>query len=160
MHDKIKSVLCLVLSRVASLDSFVLLPTRNVGSSGTSIGKGKASHLLSAGKTLYEKIWESHVVEETPLSALLYVDRHLVHEVTSPQAFEGLRLARRGVRRPDCTLVTVDHNVPTINGRGLSTSSAQSRALHFPDVLPSVEIPTRPLMVHSGHSPLGLERLR
>jgi len=121
MHDKIKSVLCLVLSRVASLDSFVLLPTRNVGSSGTSIGKGKASHLLSAGKTLYEKIWESHVVEETPLSALLYVDRHLVHEVTSPQAFEGLRLARRGVRRPDCTLVTVDHNVPTSDRSNLLT---------------------------------------
>jgi len=75
--------------------------------------KGAIFTRLSAGKTLYEKIWESHLVEETPLSALLYVDRHLVHEVTSPQAFEGLRLAGRGVRRPDCTLVTVDHNVPT-----------------------------------------------
>lgn len=64
-------------------------------------------------RTLYDKIWDDHVVDDDGLSTLLYVDRHLVHEVTSPQAFEGLRLASRGVRRPDCTLVTVDHNVPT-----------------------------------------------
>ena len=65
-------------------------------------------------KTLYEKIWESHVVaapEGEP--TLLYVDLHLVHEVTSPQAFDGLRLNGRGVRRPDLTLATADHNVPT-----------------------------------------------
>ncbi|HEY1762948.1 MAG TPA: 3-isopropylmalate dehydratase large subunit [Acidimicrobiales bacterium] len=67
-----------------------------------------------AGKTLYEKIWENHVVvapegEQT----LLYIDLHLVHEVTSPQAFDGLRLNGRGVRRPDLTLATADHNVPT-----------------------------------------------
>lgn len=68
---------------------------------------------LDAGKTLYDKIFEDHMVTETDGSTLLYIDRHLVHEVTSPQAFEGLRLARRGVRRPDCTLLTVDHNVPT-----------------------------------------------
>jgi 3-isopropylmalate dehydratase len=53
------------------------------------------------------------------MSSLLYIDRHLVHEVTSPQAFEGLRLAGRGVRRPDCTLTTVDHNVPTEDRSGL-----------------------------------------
>lgn len=68
---------------------------------------------LSAGRTLYDKIWDDHLVDDDGLSSLIYVDRHLVHEVTSPQAFEGLRLAGRGVRRPDCTLVTVDHNVPT-----------------------------------------------
>lgn len=68
---------------------------------------------LDAGKTLYDKIFEDHTVTETDGSTLLYIDRHLVHEVTSPQAFEGLRLAHRGVRRPDCTLLTVDHNVPT-----------------------------------------------
>jgi 3-isopropylmalate/(R)-2-methylmalate dehydratase large subunit len=65
-------------------------------------------------KTLYEKIWESHVVaspEGEP--TLLYIDLHLVHEVTSPQAFDGLRLNARGVRRPDLTLATADHNVPT-----------------------------------------------
>jgi 3-isopropylmalate/(R)-2-methylmalate dehydratase large subunit len=67
-----------------------------------------------APKTMFEKIWESHVVREEPgKPALLYVDLHLVHEVTSPQAFEGLRLAERSVRRPDLTLATVDHNVPT-----------------------------------------------
>ncbi|MFO7173905.1 MAG: 3-isopropylmalate dehydratase large subunit, partial [Bacillota bacterium] len=67
-----------------------------------------------APKTLFEKIWESHVVHEEPgRPALLYIDLHLVHEVTSPQAFEGLRLAGRKVRRPDLTVATVDHNVPT-----------------------------------------------
>jgi 3-isopropylmalate dehydratase len=64
-------------------------------------------------RTLYDKIWDDHIVEDDGLSSLIYVDRHLVHEVTSPQAFEGLRLSNRGVRRPDCTLSTVDHNVPT-----------------------------------------------
>jgi 3-isopropylmalate/(R)-2-methylmalate dehydratase large subunit len=65
-------------------------------------------------RTLFEKVWDAHVVrEEDDGPALLYVDLHLVHEVTSPQAFEGLRLAGRGVRRPDLTLATVDHNVPT-----------------------------------------------
>ena len=64
-------------------------------------------------KTLFDRIWESHVVHEaTGEPALLYVDLHLIHEVTSPQAFEGLRLAGAGVRRPDLTLATMDHNVP------------------------------------------------
>lgn len=64
--------------------------------------------------TLYDKIWRDHVVSTTPDGmGLIYIDRHLVHEVTSPQAFEGLREAGRPVRRPDCTLTTVDHNVPT-----------------------------------------------
>lgn len=67
----------------------------------------------AAGKTMYDKIWDSHVVDDSSEGGLIYVDRHLVHEVTSPQAFEGLRTAGRRVRRPDCTLVTVDHNVPT-----------------------------------------------
>lgn len=63
---------------------------------------------------MYDKIWDDHVVEGTSDGqALLYIDRHLVHEVTSPQAFEGLEAAGRPARRPDCTLVTVDHNVPT-----------------------------------------------
>ncbi|MCH8191729.1 MAG: 3-isopropylmalate dehydratase large subunit [Chloroflexi bacterium] len=65
-------------------------------------------------KTMFDKIWETHLVHQEPgQSALLYVDLHLVHEVTSPQAFEGLRLAGRKVRRPDLTVATVDHNVPT-----------------------------------------------
>ena len=64
--------------------------------------------------TLLDKVWDAHVVhQEADGPALLYVDLHLVHEVTSPQAFEGLRLAGRRVRRPDLTLATVDHNVPT-----------------------------------------------
>jgi 3-isopropylmalate/(R)-2-methylmalate dehydratase large subunit len=65
-------------------------------------------------KTLFEKIWEAHVVVEEPgKPSLIYIDRHLVHEVTSPQAFEGVRLAGRKIRRPDLTFATMDHNVPT-----------------------------------------------
>src|SRR3989338_6958933 len=66
------------------------------------------------GQTVFEKIWTRHVVEMVPDgTALLYMDRHLVHEVTSPQAFEGLRLSGRRVRRPELTVATMDHNVPT-----------------------------------------------
>jgi 3-isopropylmalate/(R)-2-methylmalate dehydratase large subunit len=65
-------------------------------------------------KTMFEKIWENHVVvQEAGKPAVLYIDLHLVHEVTSPQAFDGLRIAGRKVRRPDRTVATVDHNVPT-----------------------------------------------
>jgi 3-isopropylmalate/(R)-2-methylmalate dehydratase large subunit len=65
-------------------------------------------------RTLYEKIWDAHVVETQPDgTCLIYIDRHLVHEVTSPQAFEGLRVAGRKVRRPDLTLAVPDHNLPT-----------------------------------------------
>jgi 3-isopropylmalate/(R)-2-methylmalate dehydratase large subunit len=67
-------------------------------------------------KTLYDKIWDAHLVHEAPGEAsVLYIDRHLVHEVTSPQAFEGLRDTGRKVRRPDLTLAVPDHNVPTTN---------------------------------------------
>ena len=65
-------------------------------------------------KTMFEKIWDNHVVhDEAGQAAIIYVDLHLVHEVTSPQAFDGLRLANRQVRRPDLTVCTADHNVPT-----------------------------------------------
>ena len=69
---------------------------------------------MSKAKTLYEKIWDAHVVDQRDDgTALIYIDRHLVHEVTSPQAFESLRLAGRKVRRPDLTLAVPDHNLPT-----------------------------------------------
>ena len=69
-----------------------------------------------AARTLFGKIWEQHVVEEQEgQPTLIYIDLHLVHEVTSPQAFEGLRLSGRKVRRPDLTYATMDHNVPTTN---------------------------------------------
>src|SRR2546429_4886368 len=65
-------------------------------------------------RTLFDKVWASHVVRRLPDGPeLLYSDLHLVHEVTSPQAFEGLRLAGRRVRRPELTVATVDHNLPT-----------------------------------------------
>lgn len=67
-------------------------------------------------KTLFDKIWEQHIVDERQDgSSLIYIDRHLVHEVTSPQAFEGLRISNRALRRPDLTLAVADHNVPTEN---------------------------------------------
>src|SRR5581483_1598657 len=69
----------------------------------------RPAEVLMAARTLFDKIWDAHEVAE----GLIYVDLHLVHEVTSPQAFEGLRLAGRRVRRPDKTLATADHNVPT-----------------------------------------------
>src|SRR3954467_13944713 len=65
--------------------------------------------------SLFEKVWKRHEVLANEDATLLYVDRHLIHEVTSPQAFEGLRLSGRTVRRPDLTFATLDHNVPTEN---------------------------------------------
>jgi 3-isopropylmalate/(R)-2-methylmalate dehydratase large subunit len=69
---------------------------------------------MAKPRTLYDKIWDDHLVDEAPDgTCLIYIDRHLVHEVTSPQAFEGLRLAGRKVHAPEKTLLVVDHNVPT-----------------------------------------------
>lgn len=69
---------------------------------------------MAAAKTLIDKLWDAHVVREQPGEpTLLYIDLHLIHEVTSPQAFEGLRMSGRKVRRPDLTYATVDHNIPT-----------------------------------------------
>src|ERR1700693_5308772 len=73
---------------------------------------------MAKPSTLYDKIWNDHLVDEQPDgTCLIYIDRHLVHEVTSPQAFEGLRLSGRKVRAPDKTLLVVDHNVPTTDRR-------------------------------------------
>src|SRR6266567_6354557 len=69
-------------------------------------------------KTMFDKIWDAHVVRDQPgESTVIYIDRHLVHEVTSPQAFAGLRTAGIPVRRPDATIAVLDHNVPTVVGR-------------------------------------------
>lgn len=90
--------------------------------------------MASKPRTLYEKIWDSHVVERLDDgTCLIYIDRHLVHEVTSPQAFEALRLAGRKVRRPDLTLAVPDHNLPTTarvaaDGSRLPIEDAQSAA--------------------------------
>jgi 3-isopropylmalate/(R)-2-methylmalate dehydratase large subunit len=70
---------------------------------------------MVVAQTLAEKVWESHLVDQGAPgeSDLIYIDLHLIHEVTSPQAFDGLRMAKRRVRRPDLTVATADHNVPT-----------------------------------------------
>ncbi len=79
-------------------------------------------------RTLFDKIWDAHVVERLPDgTALLYIDRHLVHEVTSPQAFEGLRAAGRPVRRPDATIAVVDHNIATDASRRTGIDDPESR---------------------------------
>src|SRR5262245_57274091 len=84
-------------------------------SGGVAPGSGWHNRgMASDPKTLSEKVWENHVVRRAEGEPdLLYVDIHLVHEVTSPQAFDGLRMAGRPVRRPDLTVATMDHNVPT-----------------------------------------------
>ena len=68
---------------------------------------------MTQAKTIYDKIWDAHLVGDKDNYSLLYIDRHLIHEVTSPQAFEGLRMANRSVRHPEKTLAVADHNVPT-----------------------------------------------
>lgn len=79
--------------------------------------------------TLFDKVWDAHVVCELPGGgSLLYIDRHLIHEVTSPQAFDGLREFRRKVRRPDLTFATADHNVPT-DGRAIDESTLSGKQL-------------------------------
>jgi 3-isopropylmalate/(R)-2-methylmalate dehydratase large subunit len=83
---------------------------------------------MAKPRTLYDKIWEDHLVDEQPDgTCLIYIDRHLVHEVTSPQAFEGLRLSGRKVRAPEKTLCVVDHNVPTTD-RNLPNPDPESAA--------------------------------
>ena len=83
---------------------------------------------MSDPKTLFDKIWQNHLVEvQDDGTCLLYIDRHLVHEVTSPQAFEGLANAGRKVRRPDLTLAVPDHNVPTAPRRASKAKKAVSK---------------------------------
>src|SRR6478735_8685755 len=90
--------------------------------------------MASKPRTLYEKIWDEHVVERRDDgTCLIYIDRHLIHEVTSPQAFAGLRAAGRKVRRPDLTLAVPDHNLPTTArldaaGKRLPIADAESAA--------------------------------
>lgn len=83
---------------------------------------------MTGPRTLYDKIWDDHLVHQADDgTCLLYIDRHLVHEVTSPQAFEGLRMTNRTVRAPEKTLAVVDHNVPTSPDRHLGIKNEQSR---------------------------------
>ena len=106
-------------------------------------------------RTLFDKIWEDHLVDEQPDgTALLYIDRHLVHEVTSPQAFEGLRTAGRVVRRPGCTLATADHNVPTSDRSAFTSVStfikeAESRTQACPRTSALRRAPCRRSSPHS-----------
>jgi len=93
---------------------------------------------MASPKTLYDKIWDAHLVHQAPGEpVVLYIDRHLIHEVTSPQAFEGLRNAKRKVRRPELTLAVADHNVPT-KDRAKGIADPESR-----EQIAQLEINTR-----------------
>ncbi len=83
---------------------------------------------MPSAQTMFEKLWDAHLVSSAPEQpALLYIDLHLLHEVTSPQAFEGLRLEKRRVRRPDLTVATVDHNIPTTGERFAMTDPVSAK---------------------------------
>ncbi len=83
---------------------------------------------MSQPRTLFDKIWQSHfVAEEEDGTCLIYIDRHLIHEITSAQAFDGLRTAGRKVRRPELALAVADHNVPTTPGRGMAMDDAEAQ---------------------------------
>ena len=99
-------------------------------------------------KTLFDKIWDQHVVDERQDgSSLIYIDRHLVHEVTSPQAFEGLRKSNRSLRRPDLTLAVADHNVPTENRiDGIKDDTARIQVETLEKNVKEFEVPYIPLM--------------
>ena len=85
-------------------------------------------------KTIYDKIWNEHLVhEQEDGTSLLFVDRHLIHEVTSPQAFEGLRNSKRKVRHPKLTLAVADHNVPTTDrSKGILDKESKIQRQGFP----------------------------
>ncbi len=95
---------------------------RNCGPAALDVRRVADLHAVHAGKTLYDKIWDGHVVAEQDGEAILYIDLHLIHEVTTPQAFAGLRASHRPVRRPDRTLAVADHNVPT-EGQALGVAA-------------------------------------
>ena len=99
-------------------------------------------------KTLFDKIWDQHVVDERQDgSSLIYIDRHLVHEVTSPQAFESLRTSNRRLRRPDLTLAVADHNVPTENRiNGIKDDIARIQVETLEKNVKEFEVPYIPLM--------------
>ncbi len=99
-------------------------------------------------RTLFDKVWDAHVVDRMEDgTCVLYIDRHLVHEVTSPQAFEGLRMAGRKVRRPDATIAVVDHNVPTTDRRAGSPSRrAGCRSRRWSSNVAEFGVPYIPLL--------------
>ena len=99
-------------------------------------------------RTLFDKVWDNHVVDRLEDgTCVLYIDRHLVHEVTSPQAFEGLRLAGRGVRRPENTIAVVDHNVPTSDRRaGIAEEESRIQVETLEQNVAAFGVPYIPLL--------------
>ena len=103
---------------------------------------------MAAARTLYDKIWDNHVVDRQDDGAvLLYIDCHLVHEVTSPQAFEGLRVAGRKVRRPDLTIAVADHNIPTTNrAKGIADEESRIQVETLEHNVKAFGVPYFPVM--------------
>src|SRR5690606_25704695 len=95
---------------------------------GAGRRRGRGGARVSQPRTLFDKVWDAHVVAQEPdCPAVRYIDLHLVHEVTSPQAFSGLEARGLRVRRPDRTVATMDHSTPTVPG-GLAAADAQGAA--------------------------------
>jgi len=111
---------------------------------------------MAKPRTLFDKIWQSHLVDvQADGTCLIYIDRHLVHEVTSPQAFEGLRQNGRKVRRPEMTLAVADHNIPTTDrSKGIEDEERPSRATSRPSGFPTFRswMPARASSTSSGRS--------
>ena len=105
-------------------------------------------------KTLYDKIWDEHLVyQQDDGTSLLYVDRHLIHEVTSPQAFEGLRMNKRKVRKPNLTLAVADHNVPTTDrSKGSEIMSQKYKWILFEKIAKEFGVPLFDMNDRAGHS--------
>ena len=103
---------------------------------------------MSAPKTLFDKIWDAHVVHrQDDGTCLIYIDRHLVHEVTSPQAFEGLRNAKRAVRAPNRTLAVADHNIPTTDrSAGIADEESRIQVEALEKMRPNSACPILPWM--------------
>ena len=108
---------------------------------------------MTRPRTLYEKIWDAHVVEQRPDgTCLIFIDRHLVHEVTSPQAFAGLRASGRTVRRPDLTLAVPDHNLPTTARRDADGNRQRAHYDGLPVEFVAESISTLGAKVAAGES--------
>ena len=99
-------------------------------------------------QTIFDKIWSNHIVTENSSGeSIIYIDRHLVHEVTSPQAFEGLRNNKRKVRQPEMTLAVPDHNVPTTQrNQGIKDSESKIQVETLIKIAENLEFPTSLLM--------------
>src|SRR4029077_78453 len=136
--------------------------TRFFGLLYRPVSFAREGRTMAGPRTLYDKIWDSHVVDDQGDGAvLLYIDCHLVHEVTSPKAFEGLRVARRKVRRPDLTIAAAEHNIPTTDrAKGIADDESRIQVETLEQNVKDFGVPYFPVMdVRQGIVPIiGTEK--